>query len=422
MQTIDLKYGSTSFAFGYDESRCEILRGAEHATSLSDADIGERLDSPIDSPPLEEIVRPGESVLIVVPDATRQTAAGQIVNLVVRRLIANGTMPFDIRIIFATGIHRKVTDDEKAAILTPFILQRIKTLDHDPRDLMQLVTMGTTSCGIEIGLNRALVEHDHVVIVGGVSFHYFAGFTGGRKLICPGLASSRTVAATHKLAFDLDRMARREGVDTGLLDGNAVHEAFVGVVEKRPPSFAISSIVNDNGKAAELYCGDWQTSHRAACDAYSSEYTVNIDEKRDLVVASCSGHPHDINLIQAHKTLDAAARACREGGTIILLAECADGFGRSNFLSWFEAEASDALARTLAEKYQVNGQTAWSLLQKTERFDVRIVTSLDSDSCTNMRMKKTSIDDAINMASDSSASTYIIPNGSKLAISSRLER
>ena len=419
MQTIDLKYGSTSFAFDYDESRCEILRGAEHGPSLSDADIGARLDAPIDSQPLEEIVQPGESVLIVVPDATRQTAAGQIVNLVVRRLIANGTMPFDIRIIFATGIHRKVTEDEKAAILTPFILQRIKTLDHDSRDLMQIVSMGTTEGGIEIGLNRALIEHDHVVIVGGISFHYFAGFTGGRKLICPGLASSQSVAATHKLAFDFEQKKRREGVDTGVLDGNAVHEAFVEVVKKRPPSFAISSIVNDRGEATELFCGDWKTSHRAACEAYSSANTIEITEKRDLVIASCGGRPHDINLIQAHKTLDAAARACRDGGTIVLLAECSDGLGRNDFLSWFETENSGTLADRLAEKYQVNGQTAWSLLQKAERFDVRIVTDLDGPSCEKMRMKKMSVEEANAIAKDTSEPSYIIPNGSKISIDLR---
>lgn len=419
MQTIDLKYGSASFAFNYDESRCDILRGGEQGPPLSDADIGERLDSPIDSRPLEEIVQAGESVLIVVPDATRQTAAGQIVNLVVRRLIANGTMPFDIRIIFATGIHRKVTEDEKAAILTPFILQRIKTLDHDARDLMQIVSMGTTSGGIEIGLNRALIEHDHVVIVGGVSFHYFAGFTGGRKLICPGLASSQTIAATHKLAFDFEQKKRREGVDTGLLNGNAVHEAFVEVVEKRPPSFAINSIANDQGEATKLFCGDWQTSHRAACDAYSSTNTIEITEKRDLVIASCGGQPHDINLIQAHKTLDAAARACREGGTIILLAKCGDGLGRNDFLSWFEAENSGTLANRLVDKYQVNGQTAWSLLQKAERFDVRIVTDLDAASCEKMGMTKTNGEEVMTLVQAASKSSYIIPNGSKIAVNLR---
>jgi nickel-dependent lactate racemase len=227
MATIDLKYGKDSLAVEHDEAQFEILGHDESKPSLSDAEIGDRFDRPIDSPRLEEIVQPDESVLIVVPDATRAVGSGQIVNLVVRRLIANGTAAHDIRIIFATGIHRKVTDEEKAAILTPFILQRIKTLDHDPRDLAQITRIGETSGGIPTELNRALLEHDHVVIIGGVTFHYFAGFTGGRKLVCPGLASARTVSATHKLAFDCERKTRRDGVGTSLLDGNAVNEAFM---------------------------------------------------------------------------------------------------------------------------------------------------------------------------------------------------
>src|SRR5580765_3477981 len=253
MLEIDLKYGKALIPFKYDESRFRILGEAGPRQQLSDADLGEKLDQPIDSAPIEEIVGPGESVLIVVPDATRQTACGQVVNLVVRRLIANGTAAHDIRIMFATGIHRKVTEEEKAAILTPFIAQRIKTLDHDPRDLMQFIRLGETAGGIPIELNRALTEHDHVIIIGGVTFHYFAGFTGGRKLICPGLASSRTIAETHKLAFDIERRMRREGVDTGLLDGNAVHEAFMEAASFAPPAFAVNTIVDDDGNAIEIF-------------------------------------------------------------------------------------------------------------------------------------------------------------------------
>src|SRR3954468_16359810 len=241
MALIDLKYGDASIPFEYDPSQFDILTAHEAGNPLTDVELNDKLDNPIDSPPLEDLVKPGDTVLIAVPDATRAAAAGQIVNLLVRRLIANGSAPHEIRIIFATGIHRKVTEEEKHSILTPFIAQRIKTLDHDPRDLMQLVKLGETSRGIPIELNRALVEHDHVVLVGGVTFHYFAGFTGGRKLVCPGLGSARTVAATHKLAFDCDTKTRRTGVDTGLLDGNPVHEAFDECVSKAPPSFAVTS-------------------------------------------------------------------------------------------------------------------------------------------------------------------------------------
>lgn len=408
---IDLKYGSGSIAFEYDDGRFDILGQRHDAEALSDIEIGQRLDTPIGTEPLEEIVGPGESILIVVPDATRQTAAGQIVNLVVRRLIANGSLPSDITIIFATGIHRKVTEAEKSEILTPFIAQRIKTLDHDPRDLAKIVRLGETAGGISVELNRALVEFDHTILVGGILFHYFAGFTGGRKLVCPGLASSSTIAATHKLAFDCEKRSRREGVDTGSLDGNAVHEAFMEAAAKIKPPFAISTIVNSAGDAVDLFCGDLITSHRAACDVFAKDHTVNIAEKRDLVIASCGGSPHDTNLIQAHKALEAASHACNEGGTIVLLAECSGGLGRDDFLKWFAARDSDMLAESLCEKYQVNGQTAWSLLKKAERFNIRVMTSLDKNSLATMRMTAAS-----SFAELGKERGFIIPAGARTLV------
>lgn len=412
---IQLKYGRQDLTFEHDPERFTVLSPYDSKVPLTDVEIGRRLDDPIGSEILEDLVRPGESVLFVVPDITRQVGCGQVVNLMVRRLIANGTAAHDIRIIFATGIHRKVTEGEKAEILTPFIAQRIKTLDHDPRDLAQLVNLGVIGDAVPIELNRALVEHDHVVLIGGVTFHYFAGFTGGRKLICPGLASTRTVSATHRLAFDCQTLSRRSGVGPGQLDGNAVHEAFVGGASVVKPSFAVNTVVNDAGEITDLFCGDWLLSHRAACDAYGETHTVFIEEKRDLVIASGGGHPYDVNLIQAHKTLEAASHACSDGGMIILLAACPDGLGRSDFMKWFEASNSTALAKMLCEKYQVNGQTAWSLLSKTERFDVRVMTGLPEDKLTHMRARSidaASVDEIIRQ----SKGGYIIPAGSKIQI------
>jgi nickel-dependent lactate racemase len=417
MPTIKLAYGKSTINFAFDENQFEIIGKSVETSALTDIEIGAKLDNPIDSKPLEEIINAGESVLIVVPDATRQTASGQIVNLLVRRLIAGGTMPFDIRIIFATGIHRRVTDAEKRELLTPFIHQRIKTLDHNARDLAQIVRIGETDDGIPIAVNRALLEHDHVIIVGGISFHYFAGFTGGRKLICPGLASSQTISATHKLAFDCEIKSRRKGVGTGLLDGNAVHEAFTKVVAKIPPTFSINTIVNDKDETVDLFCGNWLTAHQTACDAYAAQHTIEIAEKRDLVIVSGGGFPFDTNLIQAHKALDAAAKACTDGGTIIFLAECAEGLGRSDFLDWFQAENSSALAEKLCAKYQVNGQTAWSLLRKTEKFNIKILTSLPEETTRSLKIQKArNIEDGIiNLAEGKS---YIVPFGAKFLIKS----
>jgi nickel-dependent lactate racemase len=417
MPNIQLSYGQTRISFDYDETRFQILGDSKgNAPPLSDVEIGDKFDNPIDSKPLEEIVGAGETVLIVVPDATRRTASGQIVNLLVRRLIANGTPAHDIRIIFATGIHRRVTEEEKREILTPFIAQRIKTLDHNARDLVLLRKLGETRGGIPIELNRALLEHDRVIIVGGVTFHYFAGFTGGRKLICPGLASSRTINETHKLAFDCERKSRRAGVGAGFLEGNAVHEAFLEVVEKINPSFSINAFVNDRGEAIDLFCGDWRAAHEEACRIYAAQNTVEIAEKREVVVVSCGGFPFDINLIQAHKALETAAKACADGGTIVLLAECADGTGRKDFLNWFEAENSRILAERLCESYQVNGQTAWSLLKKAESFDVQIITSLPESETRPMRLKKARSIDEILSGIDENRKGYIVPFGAKFLI------
>lgn len=416
MPEIELGYGKSKISFAFDESRFRVLGGEIESRPLSDAEIGARLDNPIDSKTLEEIVQPNETVLIVVPDATRAAAAGQIVNLIVRRLIAGGTIPSNINIIFANGIHRAVTEAEKREILTAFIARRIKTFNHDAKDLAAIKRFGETRRGTPIELNRAVAEYDRIIIVGGVTFHYFAGFSGGRKMICPGLASSRTIGATHRLAFDCEKKARRAGVGAGILDGNAVHEEFVEIVERINPAFSVNSIVNDRGEATEIFAGSWKTAHRRACEFYAARHTIEIAEKRDVVIVGCGGAPFDLNMIQAHKALDAAAAACTPGGTIIFLAECADGLGRSDFLKWFAAENSQKLAEILCEKYQVNGQTAWSLLTKAERFNVKIVTSLSEDETRPMRLQKArDFETAMSKIGEKSKG-YILPFGAKFRI------
>lgn len=410
-----LGYGKTFFDFDCDESRFVVIDKSsnEHAP-LSDREVNEAIDAPIASPAIDEIIKANESVLIVVPDATRSTASGQVVNLLVRRLIEIGVMPYDIRIIFATGIHRPVTEEEKSELLTPFIAQRIKTINHNSRDLIQIVNLGETKRGLPTELNRALKEHDHVIITGAVGFHYFAGFSGGRKSICPGLASSKTVTATHKLALDFETMTRREGVGTGMLEGNAVHEECEEVASIINPSFLINTVTDEKGRAVKLYAGHWREAFRRACDEYAANNSFPIEEKRELVIVSCGGFPYDINMIQAHKAFDMASYACKEGGTIIFLAECSDGYGRTDFLKWFDEEDSRALVNRLRDGYEVNGQTAWSLMLKAERFQVHLVSSLEDEAVKKMRLiPSRSLDEALSKI-DSNKDSCIMPRGARI--------
>jgi nickel-dependent lactate racemase len=412
MSQVQLGYGRGTLDFEMEDGRFRVLEAeASDERPMTDAEVGAAIDDPLGSQPLEDILSPGESVLIVVSDATRATGSAQVVNLLVRRLIALGVAPYDLRIIFATGLHRAVTREEKAELLTPFIVQRVRTLEHDASDESKHVSMGETERGTPIELNRALFDHSHVILTGAVGFHYFAGFTGGRKSVCPGLASRRTIEATHLQALDFERGGRRAGVGTGLLDGNAVHEECERIAAEVAPSFLINTVTDARGRVVRVYAGDWRTAHRLACAEYADSHTVKIESKRAAVVVSAGGAPHDLNLIQAHKALEMASYACEEGGDIVLVAECEDGLGRADFMKWFDAEDSRALEARLRESYEVNGQTAWSLLTKAERFRVQLVSALPDEDVRRMRMTPArSIEEALARV-EGGAEGYVMPRG-----------
>ena len=412
MAHVELGYGRNALAFDFEGGRFRVLEAeASDERPLSDAEIGAAMDDPYDSQPLEEIVSPGESVLIVVSDATRATGSAQVTHLLVRRLVQLGVAPVNLRVIFATGIHRKVTREEKAELLTPFLVQRVRTLDHDAADPARHVSFGETERGTPVELDRALFDYSHVILTGAIGFHYFAGFTGGRKSVCPGLASARTIEATHLQALDFERGGRRAGVGTGRLDGNAVHEECERIAAECAPSFLVNTVTDERGRVVRVYAGDWRSAHRLACAEYADSHSVKIPGRRALVVASAGGAPYDINLIQAHKALEMASYACAEGGDIILAAECADGPGRADFLKWFDSEDSRALEARLREGYEVNGQTAWALLTKAERFRVRLVSALPDEDVRLMRMTPARTIEEALARTGADAEGYVMPRG-----------
>jgi nickel-dependent lactate racemase len=412
MNQIQLPYGLSSFDFAWEQDQFSVLtNNSNSAAPLSDFEIGEALDTPISTRPLDELIKSDESILLVVSDATRATASAQVINLLVRRLIQHGVSTGNIAIVFATGIHRPVTAQEKLELLSPFIVERIRTIDHDAYDPAKLVAVGNTESGTVVEIARPLTEFSHVVLTGGVGFHYFAGFTGGRKSICPGLSSAKTIEQTHMLALDFEKGGRRTGVGIGLLDGNAVNEECERVAELVGPTFIVNTIVNELNQAVAIYCGDWRAAHRTACNDYLQSHAIEISERRNLVIVSCGGLPHDINMIQAHKALEMASYACNEGGTIILLAECRDGLGRPDFLKWFSEGNSRALEQRLRGGYEVNGQTAWSLLSKTERYKVHLVSELPVDHVKQMRMTPSrTLSDALEKT-DTAEYGFIMPRG-----------
>ncbi len=410
-QTIALGYGEEQIPFRFDPGQFKVLAPTDgEARGLSDVEIHSRLNAPIGTPLLEEIVRPDEQVVIVVPDATRVAGVERIAPLLVERLNARGLADRQISVLIGGGIHRAPTPDEVRSILGPHLPARIAVHSHDANDASTHIRLGTTSSGTPVELNRRLVQADHVIVVGAISYHYIAGFSGGRKAILPGCAAERSIQANHLLSFDRETLDKRPGIASGCLEGNVVHQDMEEAVALLNPSFLVNTVLNSDDQIAAVYAGHWRKAHRRGCTEYGVSHAVAVNERRPLVIVSVGGAPRDINLIQSHKAMEHAAGLLEEGGTMIVLAKCPGGLGRADFLRWFVPGGSSATARLLVEDYKINGQTAWGLRRKAERFRLLLVSTLEALTVSRMGLEPyATLDSAL--ATIPPQSGYIIPRG-----------
>ena len=407
-----LGYGAGSVELAYDPTRFEVLEPPlADAGELDDAALAARLDAPIGSPPLGSLVGPEERICVVVPDVTRASGSARVSAALLARLGALGVPDRQIEFLVGAGTHRAPTREEIARIVGPEIAGRVPVAHHDATNAAAHVRLGTTSRGTPVELNRRLVESDRVILVGAIGFHYFAGFSGGRKGILPACASERSIQANHLLAFDRAILSRTAGVESGRLDGNPVSEDMEEAARLLPkPVYLANTALDGGNRIAALYTGDWYAAHRRGCEDYLAAHTVTAPHRRRVVVASCGGAPRDINMIQSHKALEHARVVLEDGGDLVLLAECHEGLGRDDFLDWFVPGGSDATARLLVKGYRINGQTAWAIRWKSERYRVRLVSSLDDDIVRRMGMiPHPSLDDALR-ATDPGSTGYIIPS------------
>lgn|GEM_PF-31305 len=410
-QAVVLGYGEEQITFRFEPDQFAVLAPQDgEARRLGDAEIHAALDAPIGTPLLEEIVRPADRVVIVVPDATRAAGVERIAPLLVARLNAHGLADAQLSVLVGGGTHRAPTPGEVRAILGPDLPGRIAVHAHDASDAATHVPLGRTSRGTPVELNRRLVEADHVLVVGGISFHYIAGFSGGRKAILPGCAAERSIQAAHLLSFDRATLEKRAGIASGCLDGNPVHQDMEEAAGLLNPSFLVNTVLNGDGEIAAVYAGHWREAHRRGCAEYRAAHVVAAAERRPLVIVSAGGAPRDINLIQSHKAMEHAAGLLAEGGTMIALAKCAGGLGRDDFLRWFVPGGAEATARMLVEDYMINGQTAWGLRRKAERFRLLLVSSLDAEVVRRMGLEPhPTLDSAL--AAVPAQRGYILPRG-----------
>lgn len=352
-----------------------------------------------------EYIQPGESICLVVSDHTRKTGINHILPILLEALKDRSVKASDITVLVATGIHRAPTDTEMQSILGEPAYAQLsnRIITHDCDNQEDLVPVGLMPDGHPVRINRRAVEADRLILTGTVTYHYHAGFGGGRKALVPGIASRDTIAYTHSLSLDPTKDRIRDGVEPGILEGNPISEAMAACAHFCEPDLIINTVLTPDGDLAGIFCGDMTTAHRAACDCAADIYGIDIPEPADLVIASAVGAP---NWIQSHKALFNAGRAVNADGLIVLAAPCPEGLGNERFRHWLRKPSIAALCTELRRNPEINGQTALST--KTHAARTILVTELSAADVTALGMTRaTTIPEAITLADQRLAHTGI---------------
>ncbi|MGH9208476.1 MAG: nickel-dependent lactate racemase, partial [Acidimicrobiales bacterium] len=280
--------------------------------------LREALRSPVGSPPLRQLARRGQRVAISVCDITRAQPRRLMVPAILAEL--DGVVrPEDVIILVATGTHRANSPEELAQMLGRDTVSRCQVLNHDSRDPSILVGLGWAD-DVPCELNRHWVEADLRITTGFVEPHFFAGFSGGPKMVAPGLAGLETVLALHD--------SRRIGsplATWGVIEGNPVQDGLRAVTRMAPPHLSLDVVLNTRQEITQVFAGELFATHALACAEAKAVAMRPVDKPFDVVVTSNSGYPLDQNLYQSVKGMSAANAVVKEDGLIVCAAECRDG-------------------------------------------------------------------------------------------------
>jgi nickel-dependent lactate racemase len=263
-----------------------------------------------------------------------------------------------------------MTRDELEAAVGPGVFARVRVINHDPQETVYL---GHTPAGTPVEIYRPVVDADLRVCLGNLELHYFAGYSGGAKAILPGCASRATLNANHAM------MVRAEAA-AGRLAGNPVREDLEAGAALVGADFILNVIVDGQHRIVEAVAGDVTAAHRRGCELVAQRGIVEVAQPADVVLVSAGGYPKDVNLYQAQKALDNAAYAVREGGIIILVAECAEGFGNATCQAWLEETSSpDEVLQRIQQEFVLGGHKAAAIASVLKRAGIYLVSAVPQE-------------------------------------------
>ncbi|MDX9871008.1 MAG: nickel-dependent lactate racemase [Clostridia bacterium] len=418
MSKINIPYGKGSVTIDIPEDKLAgllVSQAHDYKKTGTEAEIVQKaLDNPVHSRPLKELVQGKKRIVIISSDHTRPVPSHVTMPLILSE-IRRGNPQADITILVATGYHRLTTLDELKNKYGAEIVAGEKIVVHNAFDDEAMVDLGILPSGGSLKLNKLALDTDLLIAEGFIEPHFFAGFSGGRKSVLPGIASAATVMANHCAAFIASPQAR-----SGLLAGNPIHTDMIYAAEKAGLAFILNVVIDAEKKVIQAFAGHFNDAHVAGCE-FVKELAGVKAVPADIVITSNGGYPLDQNIYQAVKSMAAAEASCKPGGVIIIFSQCADGHGGEAFYNTFaEAKDVDGIHQDIVKRLacdtvadQWESQILSRILLKHE---VIMITEAPREMVETMFMKwAPDLETALQMAYDKidaeSAKITVIPDG-----------
>lgn len=403
MQKFAVPFGKEKINFELsDEQVAGVLVSHAHeykAPKSEEELVADALANPIGSPKLSELAKGKKTCVIISSDHTRPVPSHVIMPQLLAEL-RKGNPDIDITILIATGMHRPTTQDELVAKYGKEIAEHEKFSIHVSRNDEDMVSIGTLPSGGECLINKLAANADLLIAEGFIEPHFFAGMSGGRKSVLPGIASKITVLANHCSEFIASPNAR-----TGILKDNPIHEDMLYAAKAAKLAFICNVVIDADKKVIAAFAGDREEAHYAGVD-FEMKLAGVKPIPADIVITTNGGYPLDQNIYQSVKGMTAAEATCKEGGVIIDVSSCSDGHGGEDFYNNLKNATSlqKAMDEILARGRNETVFDQWEaqiLMRMLLRFTIIMVTEAPKQMIEDMHMKyASSIEEALAMAKD----------------------
>ena len=377
---LELPYGHSVLRVEVPDRGVRVLH-----PPLGDGGRGERevvlhaLDHPLGGVSLAGLSRGARRASILISGKDRVAGARVYLPVLLERLKSLGLSPEQIEIVCATGTHARHSPEEVRALLGEEAASSVRFRAHDCDGADGFCDLGITSRGTRVWVDKAVVDSEVRILTGRITHHYFAGFSGGRKSILPGVSARETIIANHRLVLEFGREVRvHPAVFGGNLPGNPVHEDMLEAARMVGPVFVLNTLLDGRHRLTHAFAGELEEAHQAGCAVADELAFAEVRRQAPLVIAAAGGHPYDLNFIQGVKALFNHRDAVAPRGVFILVAESGGGIlrGMSQWMSWADR---GALGAAIQSSYNLAAHNSLMLRDLLDTVTVVLVSALPAD-------------------------------------------